>query len=200
MASLSYFCSLGGIRFVINEWFKENTLLIYYCGGTVPNPTNKSGSLPVRINPVGYNSPMQAPNEQGIGSSRTGGSSGALGDDRLLLQQRIIKIEDKVRYFREQLEGAKQDLDEILSKKPVYIQSGNAQEWYREYTGAVSALNDCNTNLSSEMRMYNILQTKLEKGEYSMSAASATTKRSFTDSSMYNEDSSTHTKRTSDNQ
>jgi hypothetical protein len=62
-------------------------------------------------------------------------------------------------------------------------------------------VNDCNTNLSSELRMHNILKTKLENEDYSMSGASATTKRSFTDSSMSNDDSGTRTnKRTSDNQ
>ena len=66
----------------------------------------------------------------------------------------------------------------------------------------MSAVKDCETNLFSETRMYNILQTKLANGDYSMSGTSATTKRRFTDSSMANDTSSTptNTKRTSDNQ
>jgi hypothetical protein len=49
--------------------------------------------------------------------------------------------------------------------------------------------------------MHKILKTKLENEDYSVSGASATTKRSFTESSMYNDDSNTRTnKRTSDNQ
>ena len=48
---------------------------------------------------------------------------------------------------------------------------------------------------------YSKLKTKLENEDYSMSSASATTKRSFTDSSMSNDDFSTRiNKRTSDNQ
>lgn len=69
----------------------------------------------------------------------------------------------------------------------------------REYDQAVSVLKDCNTNLSSEMRMHKILETKLVNGDYSMSSTSATTKRNFTNSSMSNDDTSTPTKRTSDN-
>ena len=201
--SFSYFCSLGGIRFVINEFLKENTFLTYHCGGNraVSNPIAGSGSLPVGINPAGY-SPMQAPNEPGIGSSRPAGSSGALVTDELSkLQERIMKVEGKVSYFKEQVEGAKQDLEEIVSRKPVYTESGNEEQWNREYNGAISALNDCNTNLSSEMRMHSILKTKLANGDYSMSGASSTTKRSFMDSSMSNDNFNTPAnKRTSDNQ
>jgi len=64
IASLSYFCSLGGIRFVINECLKENTFLMSYCGGpmAVPNNTAGTGSLPVGSKAAGYNSSMQAPN------------------------------------------------------------------------------------------------------------------------------------------
>ena len=54
---------------------------MHSCGGT---------------NPVGYISTMQAPNDPGIGSSTPAGSSGALiTDDRLKLQQRLTKIEEK---------------------------------------------------------------------------------------------------------
>ena len=201
--SLSYFCSLGGIRFVINEFLKENTFLTYHCGGNraVSNPTAGSGSLPVGINPAGY-SPMQAPNEPGISSSGPAGSSGALvTDERSKLQERIFKIEGKLSYCREQVEGARQDLDEVVSKRPMYIENGHEELWTREYHEAISALNDCNTNLSSEMRMHSILKTKLANGDFSVSGSSGTTKRSFIDSSMSNDNFSTPAnKRTSDNQ
>jgi len=97
------------------------------CGGTlaVSNPTVGSGSLPVGTNPVGNISTMQAPNDQGIGSSRPAGSSGALiTDDRLKLQKRLTKIEDKIQYFGEQHYAAKYDLDQIESKKAFYIERG----------------------------------------------------------------------------
>jgi len=202
IASLSYFCSLAGIRFVINEFLKENTFLTYHCGGNraVSNTTAGSGSLTVDMNPAGY-SPMQAPNESGIGSTIPGDSSGDLvTDERSKLEGRISKVEGKLSYFREQVEGARQDLDEIVSRRPVYIESGNEEQWKREHSGALSALDDCNTNLSSEMRMHSILKTKLANGDFSMSGASATTKRSFTDSSLSNHFSTPANKRTSDNQ
>jgi hypothetical protein len=50
------------------------------------------------------------------------------------------------------------------------------------------------------MRMHSILTTKLANGDFSMSGASATTKRSFTDSSLSNPFSTPANKRTSDNQ
>jgi len=142
---LSYFCSLGGIRFVINECLKENTFLMSYCGGpmAVSNNTAGSGSLPVGSNAAGYNSSMQAPNNSGIGSSSAGpssipgtanhsttgiGSSSAgdasITNDRTKLEKRIINVIEKIKYFGEQLEGAKQDLREVESKQPVYVASG----------------------------------------------------------------------------
>jgi hypothetical protein len=66
----------------------------------------------------------------------------------------------------------------------------------------VSAVKDSEINLFSEIKMQNILQTKLAKGDYSMSGPSVTTKREFSVISMANDDSSTptSTKRTSNNQ
>ena len=76
---------------------------MHSCGGT---------------NPVGYISTMQAPNDPGIGSSTPARSSGALiTDDRLKLQQRLTKIEEKVQYFGEQYNAAKYDLDQIVPKR-----------------------------------------------------------------------------------
>lgn len=191
--SLSYFCSLGGIRFVINEWIKENAFRMYFCGGTDSSICNKQ---------VGYISTMQSPNNPGIGNSRPAGSSGALITDvRSILQQKLSKVEAKIDYFTEQVNAAKYDLDHVLFKKPFYIERGEENKWHIEYQETVSVMNDCKTNLSSELRMHKILKTKLENEDYSISDASATTKRSFTASSMSNDDSSTRTnKRTSDNQ
>lgn len=167
----------------------------------VSNPTVGSGSLPVGINPAGYINPMQAPNDPGMGNSRPDGSSGALNSDEHEMRKKVIKLEKNITYYREQLEGAKQDLNETESERSVYREMGKQQEWEGRYNGALSALHDSETNLSSELRMHGILKNKLAKGDYSMSGASATTKRSFTDSSMSNDDSSTPTnKRTSDNQ
>ena len=82
-ASLSYFCSLGGIRFVISEYLKENTLLMSYCGGPSPVGSNAAGS----------NLTMQAPNNSGIGSSSAGDASNI--DERLKLEQRASKVREK---------------------------------------------------------------------------------------------------------
>ena len=51
------------------------------------------------------------------------------------------------------------------------------------------------------MRMHSILKTKLANGDFSVSGSSGTTKRSFMDSSMSNDNFNTPAnKRTSDNQ
>jgi hypothetical protein len=199
--SLSYFCSLGGIRFVITEFLKDNTLM-YYSGCTTPisNPTSGSAYLPVSTNPVGYNCPMQAPNEPGTGNFRPENSSSSAGylttDDRLKLEQRIHKVGQKVVYFEEQLEGARQDLDIIVSNRSMYIENGKQDEWQRAYMDSTSALKDCQTNLSSEMRMQTKLKEKLASGDYSMSGPSAISKRRLSDCSIDKDNSN---KRTSNN-
>lgn len=211
IASLSYFCSLGAIRFVINECLKENTFLMSYCDGpiAVSNNTAGSSSLPVGSYGAGYNSSMQAPNNSGIVNtsagpssiagtadhSTTGIGSSSAGDasitnDRSKLEQKISKVQDKVQYFGEQLEGAKQDYNEVISKQSEYVTLGKAEEWQRKYIEAVSALKDSETNLSSEIRMHSILQKKLVNGDYSMSGTSSTTKRRLSDCSMANDHSS----------
>jgi len=182
--SLSYFCYLGGIRFVIQEYLKENTFLMSYCGGggAVPNNT-VGGKL------AGYNSQMQAP---GPGPSIT--------EDRSKLEQDLRKVQRKLQYFSEQLEATKEDLDEVQHKRPLYLASGKEEEWKKEYFATISAIEDTQTNLSSEIRMQGILQKRLEDGYSSTSDTSATTKRRFSDSSMAKDDSSTPTnsKRTAD--
>lgn len=125
VVSLSYFCSLGGIRFIINELIENFSM--FYCGGTIPVSNSSGGSdfLPIRNNSDSHISSMQAPQGEGIGSSGTGNSSGTLStDDRLKLEleQRIVKVQGKLEYFEEQFLGAKQDLDDILSNKHIYIQ------------------------------------------------------------------------------
>lgn len=69
----------------------------------------------------------------------------------------------------------------------------------------MSGVKDTRINVNSEQRMYNILAQKLENGDYTMantSGATTTGKRTFDDSSMANDNSSTptNTKRTSDDQ
>jgi len=201
IVSLSYFCSLGGIRFVINEYLKENIFLMSYCGGPMPvsNNTAVSGSLPVGNNAAGYNSSMQAPNNSGTGSSSADDVSSRR--EFLKLQESLRKVERKIEYFEEQLEGANQDLKEAESKRHDYVDRAQAEERYKNCLEAHDAAKDCYTNLVSENRMYEILKKKLENGDYSTSGNSSITKRRFSDCSMANDDSSAPTnKRTSDNQ
>jgi len=211
IVSLSYFCSLGGIRFVINECLKENTYQMSYCGGpmAVSNNTAASGSLPVGSNAAGYNSSMQAPNNSGIGSSSAGpssipatadhsttgiGSSSAadasITNDRSKIEQRIGKVQEKIDYFHYQLQAARRDVNEVMSRQLVETANGNYALWHRDHVETMYALRDCETNLSSEARMHHILTTKLRNGDYSMSDTSAisdATKRRFSGTSMAND-------------
>jgi hypothetical protein len=110
IASLTYFGSLGGIRFVIYEYLKENTMMMYYCGDSMAVPKNKAGSdcLCVDRNRAGYTSLMQANSDSGIASSSAGGDS--ITKDRLQLQNKLSKVQGKIDYFGEQLQGAREDL------------------------------------------------------------------------------------------
>lgn len=56
--------------------------------------------------------------------------------------------------------GANQDLEDTKSRERLYIESARQEEWHKEYKEAVSAVKDSDTNLSSELRMLDILQKK----------------------------------------
>lgn len=203
IASLSYFCSLGGIRFVINECLKEKTFLMSYCGSpmAVSNNTAGSGSLPVTngvgSNAAGYNSSMQAPNNSAIPSSSGGDAS--ITNDRSKLEQKVGKVKRNITYYHEQVEGSKQELHDIEATRSQYVNTGRAEEWTITHYNAMSALRDSYTNLHSEIRMYNIIQKRLEDGNYSMSETSAT-KRVFSDIDDGNSSTPSNTKHRSDNQ
>lgn len=226
IASLSYFCSLGGIRFVINECLKGNTFLMSYCGDpmAVSNNMPGTGSLPVGTNAAGYISSMQDPNNVAIGSSSAGPSSipgtadhsttgigsSSVGDasitnNRLAIEKKFNIVSEKLAYFTDQLEVAYDELNQANAQKHFYETTGRQEEWQKGYLEAVSGVKDTRINVNSEQRMYNILAKKLEDGDYTMantSGATTTGKRTFDDSSMANDNSSTptNTKRTSDDQ
>jgi hypothetical protein len=199
IASLSYFCSLGAIRFVINESLKEYTFQMSYCGDPMAVCNNRagSGSLPVGSNAAGYNSSMQAPNNSGIGSSSAGDAS--ITNDRWKLEQRLLKVQNRLEYFEEQVEGANYDVDQVNRDKHKYLATGQAELWNSKHSEAMYVKKDCDTNLASEVRMKEILERKLENGDYSMSGTPAVTKRIFSDSLADGDTSTpTDTKRTSD--
>jgi len=149
IASLSYFCSLGAIRFVIYECLKENTFLMSYSGGPIPvsNNTAGSGSLPVGSNAAGYNSSMQAPNNSATVSysagpssipgtpnhSTTGISSSSAGDapitnDRLNFLSQIKKKQVDVDYFQYQVYLSKLEYNEVLSTRDMYQAAGKLEQ------------------------------------------------------------------------
>lgn len=201
-ASLGYFCSLGGVRYLIREYLKENTFLMY----------NGAGSTPVGSNTAGYNSSMQAPNNSGIGSSSAGPSSipgtadnsttgvgsSSAGDAsntnaHSALLNNISKRADNVAYYREQLQGCNDQLQDLYARQSMDEVNGLRNEWNAEYVEAMSALKDTQSNLHNELRMEGILKRRLESGNYSVSVTPTSTKRTFNDSSMANDASSTPT-------
>lgn len=99
----------------------------------------------------------------------------------LKLQNKISGIEEKIKYYKEQLLGADRDFKEVLSRKAYHEQNGTMDEWQRQYHIVESALKDSNTNLQSEKRMLNILKAKLESGDYDMTSTSSAVKRKITD-------------------
>ena len=99
----------------------------------------------------------------------------------LRLQDKISGIEEKIKYFHEQVIGADRDFKEVLTTKAYHEHNGTIAEWQREYHIVESALKDSNTNLQSEKRMLNILKAKLESGDYAMTSTSTAAKRKITD-------------------
>jgi NADH-ubiquinone oxidoreductase chain 4 len=246
IASLSYFCSLGGIRYVIHECLKENTFLMSYCGGTtaVPNNTGGKGSLPVGKKVSCNNSYMYNPNNPGIGGSNPGiggsnpgiggsnpgiggsnpgiggsnpgigGSNPGIGgsnpgnasiiDARSKIEKAIDKARGDIEYHIGQCIGTQDIVNRFLRRKSECPWVVGDPQWNYEYNEAIEALKQSETNLRSEERKYEILQKKLENGDYSTfstSSTSTSTKRAFGDS-MANDDTSTptNTKRKYDGQ
>lgn len=104
-----------------------------------------------------------------------------LTEKSLELQNKISGIEEKIKYYQEQLLGSDMDFKEVLSRKTYHEQTGTMDEWQRQYKIVESALKDSNTNLNSEKRMLKILKAKLESGDYDMTSTSSAVKRKFTD-------------------
>lgn len=198
---MSYFGFVGAIRFVISEFLKEITL-IYDFGGPMPVSNNiaGSGSLPVGSNAAGLNCTMQAPNNSGIGSSSAANASTT--NDYQKLIERIHKKKGNIEYYQDQLYAAKRDLTEVEVSKDIAVAQGSLDKWQTDFEQAKAAVKDTDTNLKSELKMYNALKLKLDNGDYStsMSGKPTVSKRTFSDS-MLNDDSNTVTnnKRTSDN-
>ena len=74
---MSYFCSLGGIRFVINECLKGNTFLMSYCGDPMAVSNNMPGTgsfYQLVLMQLGI-IVLWDPNNVAIGSSSAGPSS-----------------------------------------------------------------------------------------------------------------------------
>lgn len=188
-ASLSYFCSLGAIRFLINEWLKENTFLLSYGGNRMEISNNTAGScsLPVGSKAAEYNSSMQAPNNSAIASSSAGDPP--ITDERSKLESRIAKIEKRLPYFHEQVEGCKEQLMEITAMRAEYRHQGLAEQWQKMYDDANTALEGSYKNLHWDLKMQGILRANLANGNYAIPDTSAT-KRVLTDSSMGNDASS----------
>lgn len=95
----------------------------------------------------------------------------------LEIQKKIPVIEEKIKYYQEQVVGAEMEFKEMLSTKAYHEQNDTMEEWQRKCREAQSALKDSNTNLNSEKRMLGILKAKLESGNYEMTSTSYAVKR-----------------------
>ncbi len=188
--SLSYFCSLGGIRFLISEYIKQNFSLmstadITIPGVTAPNTTNLTSSLAVTSS-RGFNDPgigssstsinpitgTTDQNTTGIGSSITGDASSSEG--RRKMEEVIAKKTLRIEEFWEQYQQAWEDFESVKRETP---DQRNQGDWVRRYEEADSAYKDTRTNLHAEVRMCDILKTKLENGDYSTASTSVLGKR-----------------------
>lgn len=191
ITSLSYFCSLGGIRFVINECLKENTFIMSYCGGpmTVSNNTAGTGYLPVGSNAAGYNSSMQAPDNPGPGPGNANAADAQTSSERIELEDRIAKKQAEMSYWDDQVEATIDNFQDILAHQEIYRATGRSVEWQKLYDEGIIAIRQSKANLSIESNILNVLQNKLANGNYSITDSSLT-KRTFIENSTANNDSS----------
>ena len=212
--SLSYFCSLGAMRFVINEWLKS-TFVVPYSTATIGIYNNSAATVssPVGTNAAGYNSSMQNPNNpstQGSNNpSMEDSNNPSIGSSSTTnnpseLEREILKKESKMNYFTEQLVGINQELDYMKSLEHRYKIQGREKEWNDELALINTSLDETKDNLKWETRRRNMLQRNLENGNYNLSYTSTatSTKRSFNDVSMGNDNSSSasNTKRRGGNE
>ena len=118
-ASLGYFFSLAGIRFIITEYLKESNFLMSYCGGPSPvsNNTAGTGSLPVGSNAAGYNSSMQAPDNSATNSAT---SSSIPRYDFTNLNAQISKMQEHLDFMKS-IRGSTTDTDVTID--PVEFKS-----------------------------------------------------------------------------
>ena len=204
--SLTYFCSLGGIRFLIKEGI--NTLHTSCAGGPMPvsSSTAESDSLPRGSSAAGLTSSMQAPNNPGgsnfsadpsytpgtIADSGTGTSNSSTenSNDLSNLEKKIFRVKGNAEYQQEQIIGWRQEIKDLEDNKNKYIEDGKLQDWEAKFISAHDALKDSHTNFNSEIRMYHILESKRVNGDYSMSGPSSNNKRKFGDSSIANDNPS----------
>nr|YP_009543509.1 hypothetical protein [Coniothyrium glycines]AYU74399.1 hypothetical protein [Coniothyrium glycines] len=203
IASLSYFCCLGGIRFLINEYLKENIYLIHYCTGHIPvsNGTAEIVSLPVRSKSAGTIFHMDPSNNSATGSSSVGSSSvgnssvgsssvgdAPITDEHSEIKKRILHKQEMIVYYHEQLWAAKQTLEYLDSIKHIFENNGRFEDWKTQYSTSLSDIRDWERNISSDTNIHNGLQQILANGDRSTSTS---VKRTINDSSMTNDVSST---------
>jgi hypothetical protein len=183
--SLSYFCSLGAIRFVVGEFVNQQFFFMYSSipgstGPSVTNITSPVASSRGLDNPVITSSSMNTNSNNGTTDQNTTGiGSSAIGDasttqDRQRMEELLAKKEKRFQEFIEQYLQAEEDFNEVNAEKP---DPSNFKDWERRRLIAKSAYDDTATNAAAEQRMCRILKAKLENGNYSADNTSVLGKR-----------------------
>lgn len=188
--SLGYFCSLGAIRYLLGEYFKENLLLMSTGDVSTGNLNNITDSTLTshmnNSNPVDSNS-----TRPDLDNSSTVNASA--DSARLTLENRIAKIDRDLGYLHQQLEQSKADFEDIQNSKELYFNNGWVEEWTRQRVVTESALKDTKTNYDSAVKARSSLQKDLDMGNYTTTTASSS-KRSHSEFSLDNGDSSRYSK------
>lgn len=87
---------------------------------------------------------------------------------RLTLLQKIASSQNSIEYYRSQIAACTQALNQSISI--------NDQETINQVT---TALKETQSNLNSEQRMLNILNSRLQSGNYNLGVSSSLGKRAF---------------------
>lgn len=112
---------------------------------------------------------------------------------RLMLENKIAKIDSDLSYLQEQLEAAKADFEDVQNSKEEFCKNGWVAAWTREKEVTESAFKETKTNYDSAVKVRSSLQRKLDMGDYTTTTASSN-KRALNEFSLDNEDSSRYSK------
>jgi hypothetical protein len=101
----------------------------------------------------------------------------AINEERINIENKLAKSHGMVTYFREQVMAADFNLKKLLRTQSNY----SPEDFKSLFDETKQELMEHNRNLNSEQRRVNVLQSRLDSGDYNLETKPTTQKRSFSD-------------------